>query len=141
MGPLRVEIPRHIIEEILRHAMEEMPREACGLLIGYIEGSRVVVRGVHRARNMSESHSLYEVDPQDIYRAMKEAESSGLELIGVYHSHPIGTPTPSKIDEERAIPGLIYLIVSGSGDFKAFKLARGRFEELEISDTPPEGLH
>jgi proteasome lid subunit RPN8/RPN11 len=132
--PLRVEIPRHIIEEILRHSMEEMPREACGLIIGHIEGSRVIVKGIHRAGNISGSQLLYEVDPQDIYRAIKEAESSGLELIGVYHSHPVGAPTPSKIDEERAIPGFIYLIVSGSGDFKAFKLAGSRFEELEISE-------
>ncbi len=133
MGPLKVEIPERIIEEILRHAMEEMPREACGLLIGRIESSKVLVRGIHRARNLSESHSLYEVDPRDTYRAIEEAESSGLELIGVYHSHPLGAPVPSKIDEERAIPGLIYLIVSGDGSFKAFRLVGDRFEELEIS--------
>ncbi|MEM1983713.1 MAG: M67 family metallopeptidase [Candidatus Korarchaeum sp.] len=129
----RLVIRREVLSDIVEHMDEEIPREACGLLLGISGGDVVFVRASIRARNLSESQLLYEVDPLDTYRALREAESLGLELVGVYHSHCFGEPLPSRIDLERAVPGLIYLIVSGDRRFKAFEMIEGDFKELEVS--------
>lgn len=139
----RVVIPKEVLRDIVEHAREEAPREACGLLLGSSEGSDVVIKVNYRAENVSESEFLYEVSPYDIYRALKEAESSGMELVGVYHSHPLGEPIPSPIDVERAVPGLVYLIVS-RGDLRAFELVEGELREVEVSidgGDPPASIN
>ena len=129
----RVIIYREVLMDMIEHMREESPREACGLLLGISEGRDIIVKASHRARNLSESHLLYEVDPLDTYRALEKAESLGLELLGVYHSHPIGEPLPSDVDIERAVPGLIYIIISLDGRLRAFEFIGGEFEELGIS--------
>ncbi|MEM3372228.1 MAG: Mov34/MPN/PAD-1 family protein, partial [Candidatus Korarchaeum sp.] len=86
----RLFIRREVLSDIVEHMDEEIPREACGLLLGISGGDVVFVRASIRARNLSESQLLYEVDPLDTYRALREAESLGLELVGVYHSHCFG---------------------------------------------------
>ncbi|MCS7103284.1 MAG: M67 family metallopeptidase [Candidatus Korarchaeum sp.] len=122
-----------VLKDLIKHTKEEFPREACGLLLGLMKNRDIIINLSYRARNVSGSQYLYEVDPLDTYRALEEAESLGLELVGVYHSHPFGRPSPSRVDVERAVPGLIYLIVSEDGSFKVFELIVDEFEELEIS--------
>lgn len=129
----RVVISKETLEELRRHSCEESPTEACGLLLGEKGESAFIVKRSFRARNLRESTSAYEVDPRDVYLALKEAEASNLELIGVYHSHPYGELNPSTLDVERAIPGLLYLIVSCDGSFKAFEFIGRDLLELKCS--------
>lgn len=129
----RIRISKSVLDDLIKHTNEEAPEEACGLLLGLTEGHDTVISVSYRARNLSGSRFSYEVDPMDTYRALREAESLGLELLGVYHSHPFGDPLPSPVDAERAVPGLVYLIVSGDGRLKAFEFVEGNFEELELS--------
>ena len=66
-------------------------------------------------------------------------ERCGLEVIGVYHSHPDHPPAPSAFDREHAWPWLSYVIVGvgagRAGDPKSWVLAddRGTFAEESIT--------
>lgn len=135
----RAVIHKEVLMDVIEHMREESPKEACGLLLGLMRDHEILIRASYRARNLSESPLSYEVNPLDTYKAIERAESLGLELVGVYHSHPLGEPLPSGIDIERAVPGLIYVIVSGDGRFKAFEFVERGFEELELYFESIEG--
>ncbi len=111
---MRLRIDRNQMKRIEWHAIREFPYECCGLLIGEVEGEEAVVLETIETRNVHEGDRRvrYQVDPMMYYEAEKRAEEEGLEVIGVYHSHPLGRPEPSVIDLENAVPGFFYIIVS-----------------------------
>jgi proteasome lid subunit RPN8/RPN11 len=57
----------------------------------------------------------YSIDPPELIRAGEEARRSGLDLIGVYHSHPDAAVVPSRVDLQFAWPDFTYLILSLEG--------------------------
>ncbi len=136
---MEVLIPEGVRDDMVDHALSEYPREACGLLAGEKVGGRIfTIRRVYRTRNASESPLRYEIDPRDMYRALLDAEKEGLEIVGAYHSHPLGKPYPSKMDEERAHPGFLYVIISVPRiRIGAFIWEEGGFRELPIRIARP----
>lgn len=133
---MALKIRRGDLEEILRHARESHPFEACGLLLGRRVGGDGIVEEIRPSRNLMRSPFEYLIDPEDLLRAFEEAERMGLEIIGSYHSHPLCEPFWSQIDEERGElwAGYFFLIVSPSGRLASYiKEERGaREEEVEI---------
>lgn len=75
-------------DDALAHAMAEMPREACGLVI--IRKGREVYRP---CRNLATGDDQFTLAPDD-YEA---AEAEG-EIVAVVHSHPFIPATPSQAD-------------------------------------------
>ncbi len=130
---LKLILARKHLEEIIAHALEENPYEACGLLGGK-EGK---VEKVYPLPNAEKSPFRYRAEPEAQFRAMQEIEEMGWEIVGVYHSHPSSPPYPSAMDLEMAYyPEAVYLIVSLIDPYKpavkAFSLASGKPEEVEI---------
>ena len=110
---MEVIIPERVRDDMVSHALSEYPREVCGLLAGEkVRGEVFLIRRIYRTRNASNSPLRYEIDPEDMYRAFLDAEREGMEIVGAYHSHPLGRAVPSKVDEERAHPGFLYVIIS-----------------------------
>jgi proteasome lid subunit RPN8/RPN11 len=86
------------------------PEEACGLLAG--QGSRI--EAVIPVTNALHSQVRYRMDPAEQVKAFLEIERRGWELIGIYHSHPVGPDVPSQTDKAEAFyPESVYLILSG----------------------------
>lgn len=68
---------------------------------------------------------------------MREMRAVGLDLLGIYHSHPNGKNEPSQRDIERAYyPDAAYFVVSPLAEaphpVRAFSIRDGRVVELEI---------
>ena len=96
--------PAHL-EAVAGHAEAAYPAECCGLLIGAAEGARVWrVHRVVQSRNLAPAgrRDRFEVDPALRLKLQRELRGSGEAVVGLYHSHPDGPPTPSATDLDSA---------------------------------------
>lgn len=71
-------------------------------------------------------HRRYSIDPKDILQVQKQARQQGLNIIGVYHSHPDDAAVPSECDRAQAWPEYAYVIVSVQGISAQEMLAQGK---------------
>lgn len=79
-----------------------------------IDGYRVVK--VYPTGNEDKSPVSYTIPPQEHFDALRDAESNGWALGGVFHSHPGGPAHMSDTDLQRALePGWIYLVIDLGG--------------------------
>lgn len=106
--------PEALLEAVNQHAAAAYPNECCGFLYGRRDGGRVGVGKIQPAKNERSTHQSrrYLISPEQYLEAEALAEAWGLELLGVYHSHPDHPPVPSSFDKKWALPGWIYLVVS-----------------------------
>jgi proteasome lid subunit RPN8/RPN11 len=123
-----VVIPHEIREELIEHAREESPNEACGLIAlrdgvaeRYLPGENVL-RSPYR-------FELRPRDPADFF-----LEDDGYEL-AVFHSHPETAPTPSRTDIENIglWEGRPYVILGlSSGQLAGWRIRNGGVEPLAL---------
>jgi proteasome lid subunit RPN8/RPN11 len=120
-----LELPDSAAGGLCAAARLAWPQEACGLLLGSALGSagppagaaedgapatRVVLALPTRNATLEVARDRYEVHPEDFLAADDRARELGLEIVGVWHSHPDSGPIPSQMDFERSWPGWSYLI-------------------------------
>lgn len=132
---LILRISRRDMDEILRHAAECFPAECCGILAGGKIEAEYIVDRVYPTRNILESSFEYRVDPEEQVKIFEDAEANGLEVIGFYHSHPMGEAYWSSVDEERSKlwPGYMFLIVSPKTDsFRAYLRKENETVEVQV---------
>ncbi len=100
------------LKQIYAHAKETYPFECCGFLLGsFDEGG--LVRQVRRATNQNaERTDRFDISAEEFARAQFEADDAGLDIIGIYHSHPDWPPIPSQTDMDSAWEDVFYLIAS-----------------------------
>jgi proteasome lid subunit RPN8/RPN11 len=132
------------VAAIRKHGEVDYPHEACGLMGGKVEGERTVVRALVPLTNerSDSARNRYLIDPEAFRGAQKTLDGEGLEIVGVYHSHPDHPAVPSAFDREHAWPRLSYVIVAvaagRSGDMKSWRLSddRAAFTEEPITLEP-----
>src|ERR1700751_2315552 len=129
-----IRLARDVAAEVLNHALSNPDEECCGLLAG----RNGVVARAFSARNVAERPaSAYEIAPKELFRIIREIRAAGLELLGIYHSHPKGDNQPSPRDVERAYyPDEGSFILSSRADapepIRAYSIRDGRWKELTI---------
>jgi proteasome lid subunit RPN8/RPN11 len=108
---------------------------------------------VRAARNLAAATSptSFELDPADHLAAEEEARALGLEVVGIWHSHPDQPPQPSRADEREAWHGWSFLIVAvdahGLAELGSWRFVDGRFvaEPVRLRGSPvgatPGGPH
>jgi len=100
-------------EKMREDVERRRPNEACGLLAGHIIQESYKVLHILPTQNMFHSPTRYQVEPEEQLKAFLQIEEEGWELLGIYHSHPDGTETPSDTDiSEAYYPGVVHLIWS-----------------------------
>jgi proteasome lid subunit RPN8/RPN11 len=106
-----LQISERVHAQMVAHAYDGLPDEACGLLAGRPGQSTATT--FYPCRNAAESSRVYTVDPKDHLRAERDAEDHGNEIIGVMHSHTHTEAYPSPTDVAQAPdPTWHYVIVS-----------------------------
>jgi proteasome lid subunit RPN8/RPN11 len=100
--------------EMVAHARSTYPNECCGAMLGKIDGDRKEVLAAMRLENSSAGSQAarYELRPQDLLAADKEARRQGMDLIGIYHSHPDCDAYFSKTDLENSCPWYSFIVLS-----------------------------
>ena len=107
--------------------------EKVGYLLGAAGEGVVKVYALVHARNLRGSSVEFEADPRDTLTAHMVAENTGLEVVGVFHTHPCGEPAPSWADlEGMMLWPLVWVIASPSG-VGAFKIVEGRLARCRLS--------
>jgi proteasome lid subunit RPN8/RPN11 len=142
---MKLTIPGPVMDEIRGHAEKLYPEEGAGLILGSIEGEHREARRVlpmPNHFNSGERNRRYLLDPQEILQAEELAEQLGLEVIGIFHSHPDHPPAPSQYDLDWAVPWYVYLITSveqgAASESRAWRMLEDHTqmgeEALEIED-------
>jgi len=111
-----LKISQKDIDLIQSELESNKPYEACGVLIGTIDGSTALVEKALPVTNVKRTRTSFELDPKQFYKAWNEAEKGGKEIVGVYHTHPVSSAFPSLWDREtmQNIPG-VWLIAGADG--------------------------
>jgi len=126
-------IPQNIIDEIVGQAVNGLPEEVCGLLVG--NENEIIKR--FPLTNIDHSPEHFAFDPKEQFQVLREAKSLGLKIIANYHSHPETPARPSEEDIRLAYdPDILYLILSlqdkANPVLKAFSIKSGKSTEIEI---------
>jgi len=125
-------IAQSLIDEMVAHALEDLPNECCGM-VGGGDGAASAVIPV---ANAAASPLRFEMDPQGQYNALKQIEEEGGELLAIYHSHTKSAAYPSQTDVNQAVswPDAIWVIVSLE-DAEAPEVKGYWLKDLKIADA------
>lgn len=87
---MALKIPRTLLEQLRKHGEETYPHECCGILVGEFsqDGKRVLSMIRSENTRTDSAHNRYQISPADLFRAQREADAQGQEIVGFYHSHP-----------------------------------------------------
>ena len=129
----QIKIPKVSIEIMIKQALNELPHECCGLLLG----KNGKIKRTLPMRNTEPSPEAYFMDPIQQVEVFTDMEKKGEILIGIYHSHPKGPSAPSVADLKMAFhQDVVYIIISlekkNKPELKAFILEKGSFKEIKL---------
>jgi proteasome lid subunit RPN8/RPN11 len=100
-----------LVDEIRREGERAYPAECCGVLAGHPGEVKEVVKLVPAMNRRTDDPHRYLIAPDDLRRIEAELRSSGLEVLGCYHSHPDHPAAPSAFDTDQAWPWYSYIIL------------------------------
>ncbi len=131
-------ISQGILGEIHANGAAAYPEEGAGLLLGRADGDRrevVSILALSNSREDAARHNRYLLTPQDMLCGEQAADRLGLDVIGIFHSHPDHPNRPSEFDREWALPWFSYVITSvQSGravESRCWQLSEDRSEFME----------
>jgi len=137
-----LEITPEVVHEMKKDAIHTYPDECCGFLFGKEEQDKRKITSVLVVTNSKDGDKSrrFEISPRDYLKAESYADENGLELLGVYHSHPESPALPSETDRLAAQPYFSYIIVSVMNkqvdDIRSWRLNNEfQFEEEKIKNT------
>jgi proteasome lid subunit RPN8/RPN11 len=117
--------------EMLEHVDQHVPLEACGLLAG--KGDRV--EKMIAVQNQAQSPVRFVMEPYEQLQAFDWIDSHGLDLLGIFHSHPAGPETVSATDIAEAAYEVVHLIWSrtpGRWQARGFWIENGSAAEVSL---------
>jgi proteasome lid subunit RPN8/RPN11 len=100
--------------DMIAHARATYPKECCGAMLGFIDDGRKTVTVAMPLENAfpGEQAARYELRPEDLIAADKAARQRGLDLIGIYHSHPDCDAYFSQTDLQNSCPWYSFIVLS-----------------------------
>lgn len=98
-----------------KDGLDSFPDECCGFFYGNEDGlgnrSVTEILVVNNAKE-GDKRKRFEISAKDYMKAEQYALEKGLQLLGVYHSHPDHPAIPSEHDRRAAQPYFSYIIIS-----------------------------
>jgi proteasome lid subunit RPN8/RPN11 len=131
---IRIEKPAW--EIMVAHAEKIFPKESCGVMLG-LDG---VVQEAVPLPNVytGPQEDFFVLDPHDLNRVDAHARQAGLEVLGIFHSHPDCDAYFSRRDLEHSCSWFSYVVLS---------IKNGRFDhaasyrpDCDQKEAPKEEL-
>ena len=108
-----LEISNEVLAQIYAHGEAAFPDEGAGFLLGTDNPRRITaILGLPNAREDEARHNRFLITPKDYLNGELEAERLGLDVLGIFHSHPDSPNNPSTYDRDWAQPFFSYIITS-----------------------------
>lgn len=128
-----IHLKQEVLDQIIAHAQEVYPIEACG----YLAGNGDSISQGYEMKNIDNSEEHFSFDPAEQFSVIREARNAGLEILANYHSHPATPARPSEEDIKLAYdPNILYIIVSLAGEtpvLKAFRIQQSIVSEETVT--------
>ncbi len=134
---LKVKISKEVFENLEDIQKNMGVYERCGLFFGTLKKKDIHIVEMIEIENVKRSSVEFELDPIQALRAFEKAEEMGLDVVGVWHTHPEWIAYPSNKDRKgmEIYPG-IWVIISKSEIKAYFGNENGFFEvSLEITGS------
>lgn len=106
-------MPKRVCAALLKEAELSGHDECCGLILG--ESGQITA--IAPARNVHPApKTRFEIDPQTLVDAHRAERAGGPQVLGYYHSHPLGSSLPSDTDRANAPrDGRVWAIIGYDG--------------------------
>jgi proteasome lid subunit RPN8/RPN11 len=126
-----IEVEEQPWRAMVAHAEKTFPNECCGAMLGRIQGENKRVTEAVALDNAyaGEQGAMYQLRPEDLLAADKAAREKGLDLIGIYHSHPDADAYFSQTDLKNSCPWYSFVVLS---------VKRGRFDHANSFLPDPD---
>lgn len=140
-GRERIDVRAHpdVIDTAVAHALAAHPAEICGLIGGH-DHRLDEATAVANIATPPPGRCGFHMDSRGQLRATRDFEESGLDITGVYHSHPASSPVPSAQDIDLAgDPDITHLIIStklGHPETAAWRINANLAEQVSILADP-----
>lgn len=128
--------------QMIKDAEQSFPDECCGFLLGRESGDDRQIRKIIPVHNSKEGDKRrrFLISGKDYVAAERFADENGLQLLGIYHSHPDHPAIPSEHDREAAQPYFSYVIISVMhgrfASLRSWRLnERAEFEEEKCKES------
>lgn len=135
---MSLKISTNFIDGIQQHIEAAYPEEGAGFLLG-VDGEVREILALPNAREDEARHNRFLITPEDYLKAELKAAELGVDLIGVFHSHPDCPNVPSEYDREWAQPFFSYVISrvdqGKTVSHRSWRLVedRSKYEEEELN--------
>lgn len=127
----RLTLSREQVREITEYVERHAPLEACGLLAGRNDR----VEKVLFVQNQAQSPVRFVMDPYEQLQAFEQIDADGLDLLGIFHSHPAGPETASPTDIAEAAYAVVHVVCSrrdGKWSLRGFWIEDGASTEVPL---------
>lgn len=128
-------IRKHHKTLLKKHSEKYKPNESCAILFGSTNEKTMLVKDIFLTDNIQESRVNFTISNEELLKAYKESQEKGLEVIGIFHSHPSSEAYPSSTDQKfMKINPVAWMILSGiDGELRGFILdSNDKMEEIKI---------
>ena len=107
-----IKISESLRKNLELHANEQNPYESCAILLGNKDEEIWETTEIFLTENIEKSEINFTVSNEQLLEGYKMAEEKGLDVVGIFHSHPKSLPSPSNTDikfmKGNPIPWIIY---------------------------------
>jgi proteasome lid subunit RPN8/RPN11 len=109
-----IHIENEAWQNMVEHARAAYPQECCGAMLGTLDDGNKSVTVAVPLENAYQGarESRYELRPEDLLNADKAARSRGMDLVGIYHSHPDCDAYFSETDLKNSCPWYSFVVLS-----------------------------
>jgi [CysO sulfur-carrier protein]-S-L-cysteine hydrolase len=117
-----------LLRAAVRASRQRPGTEICGLLIDTGRHLRFV-----QTRNICRRRGGFAFSAPEVRRLVAAISSSGQEVVGTFHSHPVGLPSPGPSDVEHAVDdSLMFLFDCIGRRGRLWRIREGRAQPLRF---------
>jgi proteasome lid subunit RPN8/RPN11 len=131
---LILQLKQQHVDFLTQETEKVYPVEACALLFGICSQNTIILQEIVIASNRLQSAVKFEIDPTTVVVALTKAEEAGLDLIGLFHSHPApAVPSSTDLKFMKLWGDILWLIMSSTeGKLAAYQLENDILKEVSI---------